>query len=62
MPIARNLRGETDDLVRWGSWHTGVCNFAFADGSVRSVSSSIDTDTLGMLSNRKDGKADDYGE
>ncbi|XZE44320.1 DUF1559 domain-containing protein [Pirellulaceae bacterium SH467] len=62
MPIARNLRGETDDLVRWGSWHTGVCNFAFADGSVRSVSSSIDTDTLGMLSNRKDGQAHQYDE
>lgn len=60
MPIATNLKGESDDLVRWGSWHAGVCNFAFADGSVRSISKTIDTDTLGMLSNRKDGQASNY--
>ncbi len=55
MPIARNLRGESDDLVRWGSWHPGICNFAFADGSVHALSVDIDTETLGNLSNRADG-------
>ena len=56
MPIAKNLKGETDDLVRWGSWHVGSCNFAFADGSVHTLPVNIDTDTLGRLSNRSDGQ------
>jgi prepilin-type N-terminal cleavage/methylation domain-containing protein len=55
MPIVTNPRGEGSDLVRWGSWHAGTCQFALADGSVRAVSSSIDTDTLGRLCNRSDG-------
>lgn len=62
MPIARNLRGETDDLVRWGSWHLNSCNFAFADGSVRTLSNSTDTDTLGRMSNRMDGLPLNYSE
>jgi prepilin-type N-terminal cleavage/methylation domain-containing protein len=32
MPIASDLRGEGSNLVRWGSWHTGYCQFAAADG------------------------------
>jgi prepilin-type N-terminal cleavage/methylation domain-containing protein/prepilin-type processing-associated H-X9-DG protein len=55
MPIAQNLRGESDELARWGSWHGGSCNFAFADGSVRTLSVFTDTDTLGQMSNRNDG-------
>jgi hypothetical protein len=56
MPIAKNLKGEAEDLVRWGSWHVGTCNFAFADGSVHTIHVNIDTDTLGRLSNRSDGQ------
>jgi prepilin-type N-terminal cleavage/methylation domain-containing protein len=56
MPIATNLRGEGSDLVRFGSWHVGMCHFALADGSVRAVSSSMDTETLGKLCNRADGQ------
>jgi prepilin-type processing-associated H-X9-DG protein len=55
MPISKNMRGEGDDLVRWGSWHAGGCNFAFADGSIRSLSVHTDTETLGFMSNRYDG-------
>ncbi|MFN7731431.1 MAG: DUF1559 domain-containing protein [Pirellula sp.] len=54
-PIATNLRGEGNDLVRWGSWHGGFCQFAAADGSVRAINANIDTDTLGRLCNRADG-------
>lgn len=54
-PIATNLRGEGSDLVRWGSWHGGFCQFAVGDGSVRSISNHIDTETLGWLCNRWDG-------
>lgn len=56
MPIVKDLRSEGNSLVQWGSWHVGLCQFAFADGSVRAISTSIDTDTLGRFCNRADGQ------
>ncbi len=56
VPIARDPRATGNDLVSWGSWHGGLCHFALADGSVRAISASIDTDTLGRLCNRNDGQ------
>lgn len=56
LPIAADPRSEGNSLVSWGSWHPGVCNFVFTDGSVRSVSNSIDTESLGNLCNRRDGQ------
>ncbi len=56
VPIVQDLYDETNGLVSWGSWHVGICHFAFADGSVRSLSSGIDTETLGYFCNRRDGK------
>jgi prepilin-type N-terminal cleavage/methylation domain-containing protein/prepilin-type processing-associated H-X9-DG protein len=40
--------------TNFGSWHPAVCNFLFADGSVRSYSPSISTDVLGRLTHRDD--------
>jgi prepilin-type N-terminal cleavage/methylation domain-containing protein/prepilin-type processing-associated H-X9-DG protein len=40
---------------RFGSWHPGVCQFAFADGSVRGLRVTIDIDTLTRLMSRADG-------
>jgi prepilin-type processing-associated H-X9-DG protein len=40
----------------FGSWHNGLVNFAMGDGSVRSISTSISTTTLGLLASRNDGK------
>ena len=40
----------------FGSQHTGVCQFAFADGSVKPVKNSIDANTLTLLGVRNDGK------
>ncbi len=40
---------------RFGSWHPGVCQFAFGDGSVRPVRNDIDLDTLTRLADRADG-------
>jgi prepilin-type processing-associated H-X9-DG protein len=44
---------------KFGSWHPGLCNFAFADGSVRSVSVNTDEETLGRLAARNDGQVVD---
>jgi prepilin-type processing-associated H-X9-DG protein len=38
-----------------GSWHPGVCNFLFADGSVRALENSIPPDTLKQLGWVADG-------
>lgn len=40
---------------QFGSWHTGVCLFAFADGSVQSISTSIPGTMLGNLTACNDG-------
>ena len=43
------------DLFAFGSDHAGVVQFVLGDGSVRPVSVSIDTVTLGRACNRRDG-------
>lgn len=40
----------------FGSWHAGICHFAFADGRVSSVSNQVSTQVLEALSNRHDGQ------
>lgn len=56
VPIVSNLDDDGNGLVSWGSWHVGTCTFAFADGSVRTLSTSTDTQTLGRLCRRNDGE------
>jgi prepilin-type N-terminal cleavage/methylation domain-containing protein/prepilin-type processing-associated H-X9-DG protein len=52
------------DLNQFGSQHTGglISNFAFADGSVRSLQSSINIVTLQRLAARNDGKVVDASQ
>lgn len=38
--------------AKFGSWHTGVCNFVFADGSVKAVRVSLDVTTQTALATR----------
>jgi len=49
-------RGPQDSGKRFGSYHPGICQFVFADGSVVPLSVSIDATTLDRLANRKDGQ------
>lgn len=56
-PLARDnkyTQSNRDDL--FGSWHIGQVMFAFADGSVRGLRTSIDVTNLGRLANRHDGQ------
>lgn len=41
---------------KFGSWHPGVCQFVFCDGSVKPVKTSIDETTLGRLACRNDAQ------
>lgn len=41
---------------QFGSWHTGVCQFVFGDGSVRTLSVSTPGTTAGLLAVRDDGQ------
>jgi hypothetical protein len=52
-PIARSI-DETQAL--FGSYHPGICQFGFADGSVRSLPNTIDPTVFGWLANISDGQ------
>jgi prepilin-type processing-associated H-X9-DG protein len=42
---------------QFGSWHSGgQCQFVMGDGSVRALSPTISTTTLGLLAARDDGQ------
>lgn len=49
-------RRPEDTGNRFGSYHPGTCPFVFGDGSVRWISSSIDTTTLDRLADRDSGR------
>ncbi|MBM4068091.1 MAG: DUF1559 domain-containing protein [Planctomycetes bacterium] len=43
-------------LFAFGSWHLGICHFAFADGHVQPVRNQISTTMLERLCHRSDGQ------
>jgi prepilin-type N-terminal cleavage/methylation domain-containing protein len=45
---------------KYGSWHTAVCQFAFADGSVHSLTTSISQQNLEWLANIHDGQTPQF--
>ena len=57
VPLARDPSYADPRFYGFGSWHDGVCNFVFADGSVRSINNLISTEVLGNLCHRRDGQA-----
>jgi prepilin-type N-terminal cleavage/methylation domain-containing protein/prepilin-type processing-associated H-X9-DG protein len=50
-PLAISLR---DDGWKFGSYHPGLCQFAFGDGSVRPVMNTVSPGLLGLLAQRDD--------
>jgi hypothetical protein len=48
--------GLDDPGWRFGSRHPGICQFAFGDGSVRPLTKTVDSVTLGLLAQRDDGQ------
>ncbi|MFT5301054.1 MAG: prepilin-type N-terminal cleavage/methylation domain-containing protein [Mariniblastus sp.] len=55
VPILSSAQSPNSSVLGYGSWHPGVCNFVFADGSSHAISNAIDTVSLGQICNRKDG-------
>lgn len=58
MPSAWGLSpiaGTPDEFLNYSSKHPGVVNFAFADGSVHSISTTIDRNTFIFLTGMADG-------
>ncbi|MCC9604319.1 DUF1559 domain-containing protein [Blastopirellula sp. JC732] len=44
----------------FGSYHPGICQFVFVDGSVRNIPVTINATTLGYLASRNDGEVVNY--
>jgi hypothetical protein len=42
--------------MQFGSWHSGVCLFAYGDGRVATLDNTINGVTLGRLAKRNDGE------
>lgn len=57
----QDARNDDDDnyIWRFGSAHSAGCHMAFCDGSVRSISYTIEPEVHRCLCNRKDGSAID---
>jgi prepilin-type processing-associated H-X9-DG protein len=54
-PLFPLAASDYDTGWTFGSWHPGICQFVFCDGSVRSLSTSVSPVTLGLLAQRNDG-------
>jgi prepilin-type N-terminal cleavage/methylation domain-containing protein/prepilin-type processing-associated H-X9-DG protein len=53
-PLAIDPRAPVN--YQFGSWHTGICQFVFADGHVQGVKNSTPGPVLAVLANRADGQ------
>lgn len=53
-PISPGSQHEANSSYTFGSWHRGVCHFAYADGSVHTLANDTDEVVLGQLANRSD--------
>lgn len=58
-PIAVSTDESIPPYSNFGSWHPGVCQFIFGDGSVHAISDSLDPLVLDRLCVRNDGEVVD---
>jgi prepilin-type N-terminal cleavage/methylation domain-containing protein len=58
-PGATLARSPSDSGIRFGSYHSGICQFTLGDGSVRALPVSVSADTLRKLACRNDGEVID---
>ncbi len=58
VPLATSPRDDVFGLgiYAFGSWHTGICQFAMVDGSVQPISVGIDSESLARLCHRSDAE------
>jgi prepilin-type N-terminal cleavage/methylation domain-containing protein len=57
VPLARSPK---DTGARFGSYHSGICQFVFGDAAVHAIDVSIDGNSLANLANRYDGNTITY--
>lgn len=57
IPMAHHSRDQRAGMYSFGSAHRGLVNFAWVDGGVKPLSTSINTQVLANLCNRADGMA-----
>jgi prepilin-type N-terminal cleavage/methylation domain-containing protein/prepilin-type processing-associated H-X9-DG protein len=60
-PLAKNPRDAFLPSNVFGSYHPGVCQFGFVDGSVRPLAINVDNETLARIASRADGKTVSFG-
>jgi prepilin-type N-terminal cleavage/methylation domain-containing protein len=58
-PLAKHANDGFQPQQVFGSYHPGICQFAFVDGSVRAVRTDVDILTLNRIVVRNDGQAVD---
>jgi|GEM_PF-887169 len=55
LPIAHHARDRRASAYSFGVVHGGICQFVFADGSARGISSSVNSQVLASLCDRSGG-------
>jgi type II secretory pathway pseudopilin PulG len=58
--VAPSVGGNAFYARKFGSYHPGICQFVFCDGSVKAVRNSIDAENLRRLAVRNDGEVITY--
>lgn len=58
LPIAQGPFDNASTFYAFGSWHVGSSQFVLLDGSVKSFSTSMDTVSLGQLTNRANSQVE----
>lgn len=52
-PLAKSML-DNAPMYSFGSWHSGICQFVYADGSVRALQTDMDETVLARITHRRD--------